>query len=191
MVSIIADIIFASLLIACIIVFVGGALAALVGIVNKSWLPSSTRSDAVFVKSTVAAIILFVITGVFGAFMDLIYAYETVQKAKTTPIKSLRDNPGVSGRFSLGFGSIDGAQRYYFGVQTDHGFRVRYVSDNGDRPVYIKQGADTPRVVWYAPVCSSGCEWNLNKVRPKKDAVRVVIHVPSDTVKKSYSVDMK
>ena len=147
---------------------------------------SIREGDIIFMIPTIlviliVAIVLGCVLGAIGSCFENDELYDT----KETPIIALADTPGSEGRMFLGAGDIESTLYYYYMTENDDGSKEISKIKSKNVRLYEDE-AEQPRIVTYY-------YHNSNPVVRffffTGDS-RTELHIPPNSVKYSFSVDL-
>lgn len=113
--------------------------------------------------------------------------------ADSIKIYAMNDQFGGSGRFYLGFGSIQQGGYYYYYYQTEGGYKMGKI--NADNALIVESDDEVPRIqyfknefvnkdnkLWGTPPGNGECNCKIEEV---------TIYVPKNSVKQNISFDLQ
>ncbi|CAM3635988.1 hypothetical protein [Mesobacillus zeae] len=115
--------------------------------------------------------------------------------ASTTPanpieveIYAIKDNSEVQGQFSLGYGSVDEEQYYYYVTESNDGFK-KIAKAEVDNSALKEESIDNPYVVVYENKFDSA--FMRFMYGDYNGSNTYEFHVPNNTITTDYNVDLE
>jgi len=136
-------------------------------------------------------LVVFFIFLVFALLGEIGAKHEKSQNFGITYISSLSTNSSLSGSFFLGCGSIENKNYYYFISNSELGYRIAKIENDGN--IYVKEDCNKKPFIEFTKYNAISINW-FAKIFFKtamydKDG-EIIIHVPKNTVVKNYNVDV-
>ena len=123
----------------------------------------------------ISALVVMIVCLLMIVAGSLTFSYYEYSEVVYDEIYSIRQDPGASGSFVLGNGSIDTYMYYFMYIKTEYGFEIKKITTENQRVYVVETNDIKPQV------CRKKDRWSLSDY--------IIIYVPEGTIVKNFILE--